>query len=178
MALQFLDLMNQIRNWNDGSRNLAKEGWDKMQAVPGGKQMYSYLIGRYAPYSGTIKALVEDLSAGQSRVTLRDTPAIRNHLQSIHAIALANFAEITGNIALSYSMPPDARFIVSKIEIEYLKKARGTLTGLCKCPIPTSNAKQNYLVPVEIFNAADELVCQATLHSLIGPKKTRVAAGS
>ncbi len=172
MALHVLGLVNQLRNWNDGSRNLAKEGWDQLHRLPRGKQLYSYLIGRYAPYTGTIPALIEELGIGSSKVTLKECPSIRNHLRSIHAVALANLAELTGNIALSYSMPIDARFIVSKIEIEYLKKARGTVTGLCDCPVPTSNERKVYLVPVRIVNEVGEVVCTAILHSLVGPKSS------
>lgn len=171
MTLNIQGFMNQLRTWNDGSKNLAKDGWDKLSKLPRGKHIYSYLIGRYAPYTGTIDALIEELHTGHSKVTLKDTPTVRNHLSSIHAVALANLAELTGNIALSYSMPADARFIVSKMEIEYLKKARGKVTGVCDCPVPTSSEKQTYLVPVRILNEAGEVVCTAVLHSLVGPKK-------
>lgn len=170
MALNFQGLMSQIRNWNDGSRNLAREGWDYLHRLPRGRHIYSYLIGRYAPYTGSIDAVVEDLGLGFSKVSLKDTPPIRNHLRSIHAVALANLAELTGNIALSYSMPNDARFIVSKMELEYIKKARGKVTGHCECPVPADSSKQTYLVPVRIVNEADEVVCTAILHSLVGPK--------
>ena len=172
MALNFLALIDQLRNWNDGSRNLAKEGWDKLHKLPRGKHLYSYLIGRYAPYTGSINALIEELSVGYSQVSLKESPSIRNHLRSIHAVALANLAELSGNIALSYSMPVDARFIVAKMEIEYHKKARGTVTAICECPIPENSEKQTYLVPVRIVNDANEVVCTAVLHSLVGPKKS------
>jgi uncharacterized protein (TIGR00369 family) len=171
MTLNMQGLMSQLRSWNDGSRNLAKEGWDQLSRLPRGKHIYSYLIGRYAPYTGTIGAVIEDLREGHSEVSLKDAPSIRNHLSSIHAVALANLAELTGNIALSYSMPADARFIVSKMEIEYLKKARGKVIGICDCPVPTSNEKKTYLVPVEIHDEAGNVVCTAVLHSLVGPKK-------
>ncbi len=171
MTLNMQGLLSQLRSWNDGSRNLAKEGWDTLSRVPRGKYIYSYLIGRYAPYTGTIGAVIEDLREGHSEVSLKDAPSIRNHLSSIHAVALANLAELTGNIALSYSMPADARFIVSKMEIEYLKKARGKVTGICDCPIPTSNEKKTWLVPVEIHDEGGNVVCTAVLHSLVGPKK-------
>jgi uncharacterized protein (TIGR00369 family) len=171
MTLNIQGLMSQLRSWNDGSRNLAKEGWDHLSRIPRGKHIYSFLIGRYAPYTGTIGAVVENLREGHSEVSLKDTPEIRNHLRCIHAVALANLAEVTGNIALSYSMPADARFIVTKMEIEYVKKARGKVIGTCDCPIPTSNERKTYLVPVKIQDEAGTVVCTAVLHSLVGPKK-------
>ena len=68
------------------------------------------------------------LRAGYAEVVMQDKRAVRNHLDCVHAIALANLAELAGNVALAYSLPDDARFIVSGIEIEYVKKARGTIT--------------------------------------------------
>jgi acyl-coenzyme A thioesterase PaaI-like protein len=170
MMVNIAQWMERLQSWNTSSHNLARQGWDTLSKVPRGRQIYSYLIGRYAPYTGSIEALIEELRVGHSRVTLKDSPAVRNHLRSIHAVALANLAELTGNIALSYSMPADARFIVTKIEIEYLKKARGKVTGLCDCPVPASSARHTYLVPVRIVNEAGEVVSSAVLHSLVGPR--------
>ena len=48
----------------------------------------------------------------------------------MHAIALVNLAEIAGNVAISYTLPGDARFIVAGITIDYVKKARGTLRAV------------------------------------------------
>ncbi len=67
---------------------------------------------------------------------MRDRRAVRNHLDCVHAIALANLAELAGNVALAYSLPDDARFIVSGMEIEYVKKARGTITAIGESPVP------------------------------------------
>ena len=63
-----------------------------------------------------------NLRAGYAEVRMADRRAVRNHLDSVHAVALANLAELAGNVALMYSLPDDARFIMSGMEIEYLKK--------------------------------------------------------
>jgi len=128
-------------------------------------------VGRAAPYTGTVDARVEELRAGYARVTMRDRPAVRNHLRCVHAIALLNLAELTGNAALAYSMPDDARFIVAGMSIEYLKKARGTITGICECPIVSTNERHEYAVPVSLQNEKGEVVATVTLRTLVGPKK-------
>ena len=101
---------------------------------------------------------------------MRDRPGLRNHLRSVHAIALANLAELTGNIAVAYGMPDDARFIVAGLEMRYLKKARGTLRGVCEAPVPTSNAREEVDVHVRIVDTSGEVVATSVLHTLIGPK--------
>lgn len=152
------------------NKNMIKLAWQALEGVPLGKQVFSLAVGRAAPYTGNMRAKVVELRPGYAKVVLRDRPSLRNHLKSIHAIALANLAELAGNIALSYSLPDDARFIVANIDIKYLKKARGTIYASSHCPIPETSERQEYLVPVDIHNADGELLCQATLTSLVGPK--------
>ena len=120
----------------DGSRNLIRQAWDLLSRLPGGKAVFSRLVGRMAPYTGTIHAQVTVLRAGYAEVAMADRRAVRNHLDCVHAIALANLAELAGNVALAYSLPDDARFIVSGMEIEYVKKARGTITRHRRGPGP------------------------------------------
>ena len=58
------------------------------------------------------------------------------------------------DLALAYSLPDDARFIVSGLELEYLKKARGVITATGEPPIPRTAARAHYDVPVVLRNAA------------------------
>ncbi len=154
----------------DGSRNLIRQAWDLLSGVPGGKALFSRLIGRMAPYSSTIHAHVTVLRSGYAEVVLHDRRAVRNHLDCVHAIALANLAELAGTVALAYSLPDDGRFIVSGLEIEYTKKARGTISAVGEPPVPRSSARAAYDVPVTLRDASGEQVAHAVLHSLVGPK--------
>jgi acyl-coenzyme A thioesterase PaaI-like protein len=154
----------------DGGRNLLRDAWNLLSGMPGGKAVFSRLIGRMAPYSGSIHATVTVLRAGYAEVQMHDRRAVRNHLDCLHAIALANLAELAGNVALMYSLPDDARFIVSGLEIEYTKKARGTITAVGEAPVPRSAARAQYDVPVTLRDAGGDEVARAILHSLVGPK--------
>lgn len=154
----------------DGSRNLIRQAWDLMSGMPAGKAVFSRLVGRMAPYTGSIHAHVTVLRSGYAEVEMTDRKAVRNHLDCVHAIALANLAELTGNVALAYSLPDDARFIVSGIEIEYVKKARGTIKAIGESPVPRSSTRAAYDVPVTLRDAGGDEVARAVLHSLVGPK--------
>jgi len=159
----------------DGSRNLLRDIWNLLSGMPGGKRVFSRLVGRLAPYTGSIHATVTVLRAGYAEVQMPDRRAVRNHLDSVHAIALANLAELAGNVALMYSLPDDARFIVSGFDIEYTKKARGTITAVGEPPIPRTAARAQYDVPVTLRDAGGEEVARAVLHSLVGPKPGSVS---
>jgi acyl-coenzyme A thioesterase PaaI-like protein len=162
----------------DANRNVLRVAWDVLSGVPGGKVVFSRLVGRMAPYTGTIHATVTVLRAGYAEVTMQDRRAVRNHLDCVHAIALANLGELAGNVALAYALPDDARFIVSGMEIEYLKKARGTITAVGEPPIPRTSRRAQYDVPVTLRDASGDEVAKVILHSLVGPKPRSSDAGA
>jgi acyl-coenzyme A thioesterase PaaI-like protein len=170
LSASFASLARLLPRVNDGKRNLIKVAWDVLSGVPGGKVVFSKLVGRMAPYTGTIHASVTVLRAGYAEVVMQDRRAVRNHLDCVHAVALANLGELAGNVALAYSLPDDARFIVSGMEIEYLKKARGPITAVGESPVPRSSTRAQYDVPVTLRDASGEEVAKVILHSLVGPK--------
>lgn len=155
----------------NGPTNALRDLWDRCRRLPGGNRVFSRLVGFAAPYTGTIGATIVELERGRAVVTMRDRAGLRNHLRSVHAVALANLAELTGNVALGYSMPDGARFIVAGMDLKYIKKARGTITGRCECPIPESNVRAEYIVPVTLHDASGDVVVRANLHTLVGPTR-------
>ncbi len=161
-----------LRDVNAVEINVIRKAWDTLSELPGGPRLFSKVVGRAAPYTATIGARVTQLSAGEAVVQLRDRPAVRNHLKSVHAVALANLVELAGNIALAYSLPDDARFIVKRMSIDYLKKARGTLTARSECPVPETSARQELEVIVDVLDQRGEVVARGTLTSVVGPKRS------
>ncbi|MEZ4363401.1 MAG: DUF4442 domain-containing protein [Kofleriaceae bacterium] len=154
----------------DGERNLVRDAWNLLQLVPGGRSLFSRLLGRLAPYTGSIHPAVIELSTGRAVVAMPDRAKLRNHLQCLHAAALGNLAELAGSIALAYSLPDDARFIVAGLEVEYLKKARGTILATGECQAPRSNAQATCDVHVTLRDASGELVARAVVRNVVGPK--------
>ena len=118
--------------------------WNVLKAVPGGGRMMGRLIGRMAPYTGTIKPEVLELEAGYAKMKFRDRKAVRNHLRSVHAIALINLGEATTGVAMMAALPEGMRGIPIHLAMDYVKKARGTITAECTCSVPTSNEKKEY----------------------------------
>ncbi len=136
--------------------------------MPGGRFLFSLMLGRMVPYTGALGARVEELEPGYARVTLRDRRGVRNHLGSVHAIALANLAEITSGLAMLTSLPDTARGIVVHLGVEYLKKARGRLVAECRCSAP-SGVEETVTLTAVVMNAAGEVVARAQVRWLIRP---------
>ncbi|HEU4786396.1 MAG TPA: hotdog fold domain-containing protein [Gemmatimonadaceae bacterium] len=137
--------------------------YNRLAPLPGGKALFSRLIGRMAPYTGSIGARIEELAPGYARWTMRDRRGLRNHLASIHAIALANLAEVTSGTAMLMTVPPGVRGIVTSLSIEYVKKARGTLTAECTCSLPEFADETLFDVMAVITDAAGDVVARATV---------------
>ena len=129
------------------------------------------MLGRMVPYTGALGARVEELEPGHARVTLRDRRGVRNHLGSVHAIALANLAEVTSGLAMLTSLPENARGIVVHIGVEYFKKARGTLTAECRCTAP-SGIEETITVTANVMNPAGEIVARTQVQWLIRPAQS------
>ena len=144
--------------------------WRRFQRIPGGKYLFAQLLGFFIPYTGSIKPRVHSLEPGHAVVHLHDRRRVRNHLRSVHAIALANLAELTTGLATLSGMPEDARGILTGLDVQYTKKARGIITGTCTCEFPETSERQEYKIPVTLTDEQGDVVVTATATWLTGPK--------
>ena len=138
--------------------------WRRLSRLPFGRTLFSILIGRMVPYTGSIGARCEELGPGYARWTLRDRRAVRNHLRSIHAVALVNLAEVSSGSAMLTALGPGIRGIVTGLEITYLKKARGPLTAEGRGVVPEIRGRTPVEAHAEIRDASGEVVARATVH--------------
>jgi acyl-coenzyme A thioesterase PaaI-like protein len=146
--------------------------WRRLAPLPGGKTLFSWIVGRTVPYSGSVRPRVLDLEPGYARIGLSDRRAVRNHLASIHAIALANIAELTSGLAMTTALQPHARGILTRISIEYLKKARGELIAEARCDVPeiTDDVEHEFISSVR--DSAGDVVARATARWRLGPRRS------
>lgn len=145
--------------------------WTTLSPKPGGKALFSWALGRMVPYTGSIRPRVLELRAGYARVEMRQRRAVRNHLESIHAIALANLAEVASGLAVIYGFPPATRGILVGFTIEYVKKARGTLVAECDCGVMDVSETTECEVEVVVRDTAGDVVVRARPRWRIGPVK-------
>ena len=156
----------------DHKPNNIVSNWIKLNAFPGGKLLFSFILGWVAPYSGSIRARIDALNVGSAQVSMRDRRRVRNHLQSIHAIALINLGEIATGLALLSTLPGNMRGIVLGLQTEYIKKARGKLIAKARFELPSSIENDTRCeVTTEITDDSGETVAIVCASWLIGYKK-------
>ena len=145
--------------------------WRRLGGTGPGRWLFSWLLGRGVPYSGTIGARVVELAPGSCVLELRDRRAVRNHLGSIHAIALLNLAELASGLAMLSGLPATARGIVVHIEMDYLKKARGVLRATSSAEAPAAVMEPlDHVVEARITDADGDDVAVGRIHWRLGPR--------
>jgi len=147
-----------------------RDQWGRACTVPGGKWLFSRLLRLRVPYTGSLGAVVQSLEPGYCEVQLRDTRRLRNHLHSIHAMALANLGEMVTGLALVNALPEDSRAILTGFSIDYLKKARGTLLAQCRCSVPQNDDPADLEVDGEIRDSEGAVVATVRARWRIGPE--------
>jgi len=145
--------------------------WRTLSPFPGGRWLFSVVLGQMVPYTNTIGARIVELRPGYAQARMRDRRRVRNHLQSIHAVALVNLAEVTGGLAMSTGLPPTLRAIVVGLSIEYVKKARGTLTAESIVDLPPITESRELQILATVRDEANDVVARATVRWLVGPAR-------
>ena len=142
--------------------------WQRLRPLPGGTWLFSRVFGWRVPYSGSVRPHVRILAPGHAEVEITDCRANRQHLGSVHAIALLNVAEQASGLALLTGLPDGSRGIVTQISMQYLKKARGTIRAVSDVVVPTVTGDMEFDVTADCLDRSGELVARATVRWRLG----------
>jgi len=136
--------------------------YHRLIKIPWGKAIFTRGLTLRAPYFASIHPLVAELRPGHCTVKMKDRRSVRNHIGSIHAGAMCTLSELTGGLAVEATIPPNLRWIPKGMSVEYVKKARGTITGICEFS-PDILAPGDVRLPLEIKDESGDTVLRAVI---------------
>lgn len=146
------------------------DAWRRLSGLPGGRRLFDRLLAWMVPYSGSVRPRVLELEPGRAVVAIRERRRLRNHLNSVHAIALANVAELASGLAMTLALPADVRGIPVGIRIDYVKKARGTITAHGHASPPAAvTAETEAEATAELRDEAGDVVAAAVVTWKLAP---------
>jgi acyl-coenzyme A thioesterase PaaI-like protein len=149
------------------------KAWRTCSRLPFGSWIFTQLVKRTVPYTGAVGPRVLSLEPGHARIALTQRRAVEQHLGSIHALALGNLAEFASGAAMTTALPAGYRGIVTKITIEYFKKARGTVVAESRPSLPDLSQDVEHDVISEVKDASGDVVAKATVRWKLGPVPAR-----
>ncbi|HUF11831.1 MAG TPA: DUF4442 domain-containing protein [Longimicrobiales bacterium] len=145
--------------------------WLRLSKLPGGRRVFARLLGRMVPYSGSIRPDVMELAPGRALVALEERRALRNHFRSVHALALANLGELASGLAMTLALPAGVRGIPVRIEVDYLKKARGRIVAEGRAnPPPVIAEATDATATAELRDEANDVVARLVVRWRLSPE--------
>jgi acyl-coenzyme A thioesterase PaaI-like protein len=144
----------------------------RLGASAPGRRLYAWLICRRAPYFGSIAPRVDLLEPGRCRVRIRDRRAVRNHIGTVHAIALCNMAELSAGLATDATIPDSMRWIPKGMTVHYRAKARGEMTATATVPtVADATLGQDLIAHVDVRDEAGDIVFDADIAMRVSPRQ-------
>lgn len=146
--------------------------YHKCLRYPFGRQIFSAMFARKAPYFRSIKPLVTELKPNFCELRFKKRKAVENHIGTVHAIALCNGLEMAMGALAEASIPKHLRWIPKGMTVNYTAKADSDIRITAETP---ANVWQEGDVAVQVkgFRADGEVVIVGEVIIYISAKPKR-----
>lgn len=154
--------------------------YERLRRFPGGRWLFGRGVGWRAPYFSSIRPYVAEYCPGYAEVQINDRFRTRNHIGTIHAIALCNLAELCAGLVMDSITSSPLRWIPKGMQVRYLRKARGRVTARCQFGetlpkvdrVTPTDFIESVTLEVEIQDLSGQQVCIAHIefHLSIRPE--------
>jgi acyl-coenzyme A thioesterase PaaI-like protein len=141
----------------------------KFSGLPQGlrQRLVTFALGRVVPMVGTAGLRFEEVSAQRVVVSIRNRRPVQNHIQGVHAAAMALLAETATGFCVGMNLPDDKLPLIKTLKVDYLKRALGDMRAVAQlrpeqiAQILTLD-KGEVTVPVQITDSsgAEPIQCE------------------
>lgn len=146
---------------------------EKVRRLPAGLRLFSRLVTFKAPYFSSIRPVFLALEPGYAKARISNRRSVRNHLGTVHAIAMANLCEFVGGTLMEVSISPKMRWIPRGMTIRYLGLARSDLTAECRIDDYDWNVAQDVLLQLCVKDTSGTVVSEAEIPMYVSPRASK-----
>lgn len=145
---------------------------EKIKSFPLGLWFFSRFICWKAPYFQSIHPTFLKLRAGEGEAKIRNRRNVRNHLGTVHAIAMANLCELVAGTTLEVTLPDTHRWIPKGMTIKYLSKATTDVTARTLIDVANWPDAGSVPVLVEVRDRSGQIVVTADIEMYVSRRKS------
>ena len=148
-----------------------RRGSDLLGSSGPGRWLMTQAVCAAAPYSRTISPRFLVLEPGHVEAFVPNRRGVRNHLGSVHAIAMCNAAELVAGTCIDLCVDRRLRWIPTGMTVRYQKIARTDLRAICKLPESRIFEEGEVVMPVSVLDTAGVEVFAADVTMRVTRKK-------
>ncbi|MBT3235895.1 MAG: DUF4442 domain-containing protein [Bdellovibrionales bacterium] len=154
----------------DRSKAYALEYLLRNENFVGRGVILSKALNRLVPFNAPHGFVIEHLSEDQVRVSLPSRRSNWNHLNSVHACAIATLGEMVAGLSILHMLGiSNHRLILKSLAIDYIKQATTNLEGVATLSLEEQNRVKEELatdhlssitINSKVYNNQSELVAK------------------
>ncbi|GAB2969748.1 hotdog fold domain-containing protein [Nocardioides montaniterrae] len=139
-----------------------------------GKKVFSFMFSQKAPYFASIHATVRECRPNHAEVRIPARRSVKNHIGTIHAIALCNGAEMAMGALAETTVPADKRWIPKGMDIRYTAKADGPyVTVVAETDAEQWQVEGDLDVRVKALTVEDKVCFEGVIKLWVSNKPTK-----
>ncbi len=147
--------------------------WQKTQGIPVvGPWAFSFAFGQKAPYFASIRPRFTVVEPNHTELVIPKRRRVKNHIGTVHAIALCNGLEAAMGALAEVTIPADKRWIPKGMEVTYTAKASSDITCVAETDAEQWTSDDPDL-PVRVWATREdgERVIEGVIRLWVTPKK-------
>ena len=151
--------------------------WQRLSGFPVlgpvvGTRVFSFAFGQRAPYFGSIHPRFTEIRPNHAELVIPKRRSVKNHIGTVHAIALCNGLEAAMGALAEATIPSDKRWIPKGMEVSYTAKATSDITCVAETD-PAQWTSDEPDLPVRVKGVRDDgtVVIEGVIKLWVTPKK-------
>ena len=136
----------------------------------------SKILGKVVPYVGTSGLIYEEITPERVIVSIRNQKKVQNHINNVHAAAMALLAETATGFVVGINLPDDKLPLIKSLKVDYYKRTKGDMRAVATLDAADiarihSEPKGEILVPVTVTDESGNEPIQCEMVWAWVPKK-------